>query len=188
MCFLCEGVITHWGPHVDEVMVYISGSKTDWLNQGCVRSHSRVDINSPNSDICIVRALTELHALYPAKFEKGKDNCFPTWRNGEGIQPTQVTALLRAAVASGGHNPASYSLHSLRAAGGDRIVQSYAGHRFSIEVRKMENAVHLRVPMGEPSDDDGPHRPNGYGQFLVLKSEVKNLFQEIEPFLNNTFR
>ena len=45
------GKLTHWGSHVDEIMVHISGSKTDWPNQGCVRSHTSVANGDPNADI-----------------------------------------------------------------------------------------------------------------------------------------
>ena len=57
---LCQGSPTVWGDHVDEISVHISGSKTDWTNQGCVRSHTMVSQESPNSDICVVRAYVEL--------------------------------------------------------------------------------------------------------------------------------
>lgn len=65
---LCQGNLTHWGPHVDEVTIRISGSKTDWLNQGCVRSHTRVKSSANNRHICVVAALVDLFAIYPAKF------------------------------------------------------------------------------------------------------------------------
>ena len=51
-----KGAPTQRGEHVGEICVRISGSKTEWPNPGCVRSHTLVGPNSPNSDICVVSA------------------------------------------------------------------------------------------------------------------------------------
>ena len=112
---LCKGNLTHWGDHVGEITIHISGSKTDWLNQGCVRSHTRVNSESPNRNICVAKALVDLFDLYPAKFAKNRDDGFATWRTGEGIPPATANALLRSSVAKNEHNPLAYALHSLRA-------------------------------------------------------------------------
>ena len=70
------GKLAHRGPRVGEVTLRISGSKTDWPNQGCVMSHTKVSLGAPNADICVVRALAELFARYPAKFSKNRDSIF----------------------------------------------------------------------------------------------------------------
>ena len=87
------------GEHVDEITIQISGSKTDWLNRGCVRPHARVSDDWSNADICVARALIGLHSSYPVKFTKSRDAVFATWRIGDSIQPTQLTALIRSDVA-----------------------------------------------------------------------------------------
>ena len=121
---LFKGKLTHWGEHVDEIMVHISGSKTDWLNQGCVRSHTQVDPASPNAHICVVKALRDLFFIYPAKFTKHLDQGFATWRNGDNIPPTSANALLRSSVAKNGHNPLAFALHSLRAGGATALYRA----------------------------------------------------------------
>ena len=121
---LCKGNLTHRGEHVDEIMAHISGSKTDWLNQGCVRSHAQVDPSSPNAHICAVKALRGLFAIYPAKFTKHLDQGFSTWRTGDNIPPTTVNALLRSAVAKNGHNPLAFALHSLRVGGATALYRA----------------------------------------------------------------
>ena len=122
---LCQGTSTTWGDHVDEISIRISGSKTDWLNQGCVRSHTQVKRGAPNDDICVVSALKLLRKEFPAKFSKRRDVPFATWRDGAAIKPAAVTAILRAAVKQAGdENPMEFSLHSLRAGGATALYRA----------------------------------------------------------------
>ena len=118
------GSPTHWGNHVGEISVHISGSKTDWLNQGCVRSHTRVKHDSPNADICAVQAYVDLFNEYPAKFTKNVDKPVSYWKNGSPIPAESVTALLRAAASHNGNSPTAYSPHSLRAGGASALYQA----------------------------------------------------------------
>ena len=120
---LCDGKSTRWGKHVDEVMVHISGSQTDWLNQGCVWSHIRLATGSANQDICAARAIADLFTMFPAKFSKNRDAPLATWRNGGAIRPGHVTAKLRSAVTKNGENPSAYSIHSLRAGGATALYR-----------------------------------------------------------------
>ena len=120
---LCNGSPTHWGNHVDEISIHISGSKTDWLNQGCVRSHTRVSSDSPNADICVVQAYVDLFNEHPVKFTKYTDRPVASWRNGDSIPQEAVTALLRAAASANGNSPAAYSLHSLRSGGHQQCIR-----------------------------------------------------------------
>ena len=120
----CRGEPTEWGPHVDEVSVFISGSKTDWLNQGCIRSHSKIESGSPNVELCVVRALIGVFKAFPAKLRKHKDLPFATWKNGSPIPSTHVAATLRAAVFKNGNNPQAFSLHSLRAGGATALYRA----------------------------------------------------------------
>ena len=120
---LCKGELAKWGDRVDEITIHISGSKNDWLNQGCVRSHAKVSGDSPNSEIFAARALIELRKCYPAKFNN-RDAVLATWRNGGNINQPHITALLRAAVSKNGSDPAKYSLHSLRAGGATALYRA----------------------------------------------------------------
>ena len=96
-----QGNPTHWGEHVGEMCVHISGSKSDWLNQGCVRSHTKVCGNSPNADICVAMAFASLFAEAPAKFRRNRDVPVAVWMYATPIQPSVVTSFLRVAVGKG---------------------------------------------------------------------------------------
>ena len=104
-------------------MLHISGSKTDWLNQGCVRSHTTVSFGAANADICVVRALTDIFVRYPAKFTKNRDSIFATWQNGGAIRPSYMTAILRSTVKKYGQNPAEFPPRSLRSGGATAIYR-----------------------------------------------------------------
>ena len=99
-------------------MIHISGSKTAWLNQGRARSHTRADSSSASAAIYVVRAHAGLFDIPPGEFAKNRESAFTTWRNRERESPpTKAAALLRSAAIKNGRNPASFSLHSLRAGG-----------------------------------------------------------------------
>ena len=105
-------------------MVHISGPMNDRLNQGCVRPHTRAGPGSPNADICVANDLVELFDLYPAKLSQNRGAMSAIWRNGGGIPPPHMTALLRSTVAGNGRNPPSFSLHSLRAGGATAMYRA----------------------------------------------------------------
>ena len=75
-----NGRMAVWGNHVDEIIVHIDGSTTDWMNQGCSRSHAITPIGSNNSDLCVVRALIDLYEAYPIKFPIETENIY--WPHG----------------------------------------------------------------------------------------------------------
>ena len=56
-----DGIRCEWGIEVTGASILISGSKTDWPNQGSARSHSKVDMDSPHNHLCIVTALVGLY-------------------------------------------------------------------------------------------------------------------------------
>ena len=121
---LCGGKLAHRGAHVGEIRIHISGPKTDWLNQGCARPHARVRSDSPNAEICVARALVELHQMFPAKFTNHRDGLLAMWRNGDHIAPKHVTSLLRSTVIKNGLNPSAFPLHSLRAGGATALYRA----------------------------------------------------------------
>ena len=121
---LKDGVRCEWGPGVNGVSIFISGSKTDWLNQGATRSHSKVAPGPPNSQLCVVKALLDLYECFPAKFRKMRGSPFATWRNGTAIPAAYVTATLRAAAFKQGYKSDAYSLHSLRAGGATALYRA----------------------------------------------------------------
>ena len=118
------GVRREWGPDVNGVSIYISGPKTDWLNQGSARPRSKVDEDSPNKNLCVVTAMVGLFGAYPAKLQKSRDSPFATWRNGEAIPANHVTSILRAADFQQGQDSSAYPLHSLRAGGATALYRA----------------------------------------------------------------
>ena len=121
---LSGGKRTLWSSEVDEISIYISGSKTDWLNQGTVRSHNRIPANEPNAHLCPVRSLVRLWELAPSKFQRNTDRVFATWRSGKPIKADRFVAMLRMAVFKQGMNPSAFSLHSLRAGGATALYRA----------------------------------------------------------------
>lgn len=81
--------------------MHISGSKTDWLNQGRSRAHTKVSDSSPTSDICVGREVVSLFAEFPAKFSRNRDLPVAGWGNSTPILPSAVTAFLRVDVGKG---------------------------------------------------------------------------------------
>ena len=156
--------MAHWGDRVDEVMIRISGSHTDWLNQWCIVSHTRVKSDSPNADIFAAKALVNLYALYPAKFNKNKNALLSNWRNGEHVSQTRVAALLRSAVAKTGKGPTAYSLHSLRAVGPTALYRATKDIDIVARFGRWGGSLDFRFSVGNPSDDGGAKRPHGYGR------------------------
>ena len=116
---MCE-----WGPSANGVSIYISGSKTDGLNQGPARPHRKVDDNSPNPHLCVATALLKLREAYPSKFHNARDSPFATCRNGEAMPSNYATSILRAAAFKQGRDSPSYSLHSLRAGGATAVYRA----------------------------------------------------------------
>ena len=121
---LCGGKRVDWSGDVDEISIFISGSKTDWLNQGMVRSHNTTPLSEPNSHLCPVRGLVKLWELAPSKFQRNTDRAFATWRSGKPIQADRLVAVLRLAVFKQGLNPNAFSLHSLRAGGATALYRA----------------------------------------------------------------
>ena len=80
---LAEGVRGEWGSKVSGVSIFISGSKTDWLNEWATRSHSAAGAESPDKHLRLVSAMVGIHEVYPAKFAT-KTNTPPLPAGGTG--------------------------------------------------------------------------------------------------------
>ena len=121
---LCQGKKVDWSLDVDEIAIYISGSKTDWLNQGMVRSHNSIPPGATNDHLCPVKGLKRLWEICPAKFHRNNDRIFASWKSGRPIKPDSILATLRLAVFEQGMNPSAFSLHSLRAGGATALYRA----------------------------------------------------------------
>ena len=115
---------THWGGPVDEIVAHLKGSKTDWLNQGTVRSHSALATGHPHPQLCPVRALQIIHRANPKRLAPGSRVGWATWANGDNIPATAITALLRLANPHPERAASQASLHSLRAGGATALYQA----------------------------------------------------------------
>ena len=111
------GKRANWEDEVDSVCLHLEGSKTDWLNQGTVRTHGRLDPGSPNISIRIVSNLQTLFRMYPAKAYKDTHLPFARWGNGVLITACHFAFLIKAAAKANGLDTDKYTLHSLRSGG-----------------------------------------------------------------------
>ena len=121
---LIGGKKCEWSERVEEISIHISGSKTDYLNQGMIRSIGAIPVNEPNSHLCPVRALIRLWNIRPSKFYKNIDRTFATWSSGQPMRTEHLVSVLRMAVFSQGLNPNAFSLHSLRAGGATALYRA----------------------------------------------------------------
>ena len=119
-----QGQRSTWDGQVDSVSLHLEGSKTDWLNQGTVRTHGRLDEGGPNEHICIVHCLQTLFRSFPQRATHNTHLPFARWENDRLITSYQVTRMLKFAVQKNGLDPDSYSLHSLRSGGATALYRA----------------------------------------------------------------
>ena len=112
---LINGVRAEWPEGVNAVSIYISGSKTDWLNQCVIRSHNLIPSTVPNSHLRPVRSLAKQWEIRPDKFLRNNEMIFAHWKSGKPVKLDRVVSLLRMAVFEQGLNQAAFPLHFLRA-------------------------------------------------------------------------
>ena len=119
-----QGKRTDWDAEVDSATLHLEGSKTDWLNQGTVRTHGRLETNRPNAQICLVGNLQLLFRMYPAKAQKNLHLPFARWENEVLITAFHITYLIKTAAKANGLNPDDYTLHSLRSGGATALYRA----------------------------------------------------------------
>ena len=147
-----QGVRDRRGTHADCASIRISGSKTDWVNQGRIRSHTSMPACSANSDLYLARALVMLQNMCPVEFAIGIDKTLATWMRGSPIPGTSLTSLLRYAVFKRGLNPGAPPLRSLRGGGATALCHSTRGGGAGIGCygRALAYQVRICVPVGRP--------------------------------------
>ena len=119
-----KGEYTDWDSPVDEVVVFLKGSKTDWLNEGTTRNHSALTESHPNAMLCMVRALKNVRRLRPAKLADKDLSPFCCWANGGPIPDTSITTVLREGAVALGIPAERIAPHSLRAGGATALYQA----------------------------------------------------------------
>ena len=120
-----DGLRAEWSEGVNEISIYISGSKTDWLNQSMVRSHNLIPSSEPDARLCPVRGLTMFWEIRPPEFRRNTDAVFSSWKSGKPIKADRAVAMLSLAVLKQGFNHTAFSLHSHERRGRDGIIPGY---------------------------------------------------------------
>ena len=93
------------GPHVGDVIVHMSGPKTDWANKGRIRPHTVIPEMAKNSELRLAGTLVELHDMRPVKSALGIDALFAIYRNGGRFPPALLRPCLGPPFSKRGETP-----------------------------------------------------------------------------------
>ena len=106
--------------NAQEVVIYLTGSKTDQYNQGTIRNHYR----SGDLCLCPVRALGEMERYYPERF-RGAEAEEPLFRFEDGTPITRddIHGMVQLAAVADGQQGARFGSHSLRIGGATALYQ-----------------------------------------------------------------
>ena len=118
-----QGTYVTWGESPDEVVLFLRGSKTDWLNQGTVRSHTALPPGHAHSELCVVAAWVRVWQVYPKLLQGQFAKPLAVYRNGSPILAPTLTKLLRATQPNSNGGTRALSLHSLRSGGAAALYQ-----------------------------------------------------------------
>ena len=124
---LYQGQRTTWQGQVDSVSLHLEGSKTNRLNRGTVRTHGRIDPQSPNLPVCIALNLQRLFKMSPAREHKSTHFPFARWGNDVLISAFHVTFLIKTAAKANGLGPDKYTLRPLRSGGDTALYRATGG-------------------------------------------------------------
>ena len=113
----CKGeVCTNYADaqHADEILLEITGSKTDQYNFGTLRNHYK-----SGGALCPVRAIVAMWQHFPARFEGGSEADLPLFRYASGayVSRQDVQSELRLAAGAFGWSSDRMGSHSLRIGG-----------------------------------------------------------------------
>ena len=110
---LAEPVIggerSDWSGNVDAIAICISGSKTDWVNQGKARSPIIIPEAETDAHSRPIRGVIKLRKTFHAMFHMEMEGAFATWMSGKSIKPDRAVSILRMDVSQQGVNPTAYS-------------------------------------------------------------------------------
>ena len=123
---MANGSRAEWSGEVGGISIYISGSQTDWLNQGMARPRNIIPGDECNSHLRPSLGMEELWRFRPAKFLRGEEMVFVSWMPGKPVKPDRVVSLLRMAVFQQGLNPSRGIFVTFTSIGwGRRVVPGY---------------------------------------------------------------
>lgn len=136
---MANGSRVDWPGEVVGGAIYISGSQTDWLNQGMARSHSIIPEHENNSHLRPVRGLLKLRRLRPVKFHRYKDKALASCMSvGGGDKTGSGGFAITYGCFQHGLNPSAYSLHSLRAGGSTALYRSTGNIELAARMGRRE--------------------------------------------------
>lgn len=126
--------------NAQEVVIYLTGSKTDQYNQGTIRNHYR----SGDTCLCPVIGLDEMERGYPERF-RGAEAEEPLFRFEDGTPVTRddIHSLVQLAAVADGQQGARFGSRTLRIGG---AIALYQGIRDLEQVKRCgrwtSNALH----------------------------------------------
>ena len=108
----------------DEVLLRVRGSKTDQLNEGQPRNHSRV---GNGKELCVLASLELMQKHLLQWFGAGgeADQLSSRRQDGSFMYRADVAAMVSAAAATTGAKKEGYAPHSLRLGGATALRAAY---------------------------------------------------------------
>ena len=105
----------------EELVIYLTGSKTDQYNQGTVRNHFR----SGDPVLCPVSAMATMQRAYPHRFRGAEaGEALFRYKDGTPVQRSEIQGLIQLAALADGQAGSRYGSHSLRIGGATAIYLS----------------------------------------------------------------
>ena len=105
----------------EELVIYLTGSKTDQYNQGTVRNHFK----SGDPVLCPVLAMAAMQRAFPHRFQGAEaGEALFRFQDGAPVQREDIQGLIQLAAIADGQASSRYGSHSLRIGGATAIYLS----------------------------------------------------------------
>lgn len=105
----------------EELVIYLTGSKTDQYNQGTVRNHFRTG----DPVLCPVLAVAAMQRAFPHRFQGAEaGEALFRYSDGTPVQRGDIQGLIQLAAIADGQASSRYGSHSLRIGGATAIYLS----------------------------------------------------------------
>ena len=113
----------------NELVVCLRESKADQFNEGCVLTHHLAA--DSEADLCVVRALRDLFAVFPERAPGGAEEDMPLfrWEDGSDFSRCQMRKLLADAGEEFGIPADATGTHSLRIGGATAVYAATGGNK-----------------------------------------------------------
>ena len=105
----------------EELVIYLTGSKTGQYNQGTVRNHFK----SGDPVLCPVIAMATMQRAFPHRFQGAQaGEALFRYKDGTPVQRAEIQGLIQLAALADGQAGSRYGSHSLRIGGATAIYLS----------------------------------------------------------------